>query len=103
MPSRNARHGTIFTSNGIVNILNAKYERDDTPLDPNCKCHTCQNFSRAYLRHLFKAKEMLGMRLAVIHNLYFYNNLMAEIREALDSDTFDEYKRKKVAVLGQRV
>lgn len=103
MPSRNARHGTIFTSQGILNILNAKYERSDSPLDPACHCPTCQNFSRAYLRHLFKAKEMLAMRLAVIHNLYFYNNLMAEIRRALDEDCFDRYKVEKVSRLGVRI
>ena len=103
MPSRNARHGTIFTSQGILNILNAKYERSDSPLDPACHCPTCQNFSRAYLRHLFKAKEMLAMRLAVIHNLYFYNNLMAEIRRALDEDCFARYKAEKVSRLGVRI
>ncbi len=103
MPSRNARHGTIFTSHGILNILNAKYERSDSPLDPACHCPTCQNFSRAYLRHLFKAKEMLAMRLAVIHNLYFYNNLMAEIRRALDEDCFAQYKAEKVSRLGVRI
>lgn len=103
MPSRNARHGHIFTSEGIINIMNAKYERDENPLDSNCKCPVCQNFSRSYIRHLFKAKEMLAMRLAVIHNLYFYNNLTSEIREALDNDTFAEYKRSKVEVLGRRI
>lgn len=103
MPSRNARHGTIFTSLGIVNIRNAKYERDDSPLDLNCNCHTCQNFSKSYLRHLFKANEMLAMRLAVIHNLYFYNNMMSEIREALDNGKFSEYKRSKVGVLDKRI
>lgn len=103
MPSRNARHGTIFTSEGIVNILNAKYERDERPLDENCNCPTCQNFSRAYIRHLFKAKEMLAMRLSVIHNLYFYNNMMAEIREALDNGTFALYKKAKVEKLNRRL
>ena len=103
MPSRNARHGTLFTSQGIVNIWNAKYERDDAPLDPTCHCHTCRNFSRAYLRHLFKAKEMLAMRLSVIHNLYFYNHMMEEIRQALDEDRFAQYRAEKVAVLGNRI
>ena len=103
MPSRNARHGHIFTSEGILNIMNVKYERDDSPLDKNCKCPTCKNHSRAYIRHLFKAKEMLGMRLAVMHNLYFYNNLMQEIRDSLDSGTFDLYKREKVGILGVRI
>lgn len=103
MPSRNARHGTLFTSRGIVNINNNKYELDDSPLDPNCGCPTCQNYSRAYLRHLLKAGEMLGMRLLVMHNLYFYNNMMEEIREALDNGVFAQYKREKVAVYAQRV
>ncbi len=103
MPSRNARHGTIFTSQGILNIMNAKYECDSLPLDPNCDCPTCRNFSRAYIRHLFKAKEMLAMRLAVMHNLYFYNNLMKEIREAIEEDRFASYKNEKVDILGNRI
>ncbi len=103
MPSRNARHGTIFTHSGILNILNKKYETDDSPLDSECDCHTCRNFSKAYLRHLFKAKEMLGMRLAVIHNLYFYNTLMEDIRNSLDNGTFNEFKRDCVLKYGQRV
>ena len=103
MPSRNARHGTIFTSEGILNIMNAKYERDESPLDKNCNCPTCRNYSRSYIRHLFKAKEMLAMRLAVMHNLYFYNNLMAEIREALDNDCFDTYKKDRINILGERI
>ncbi len=103
MPSRNARHGTIFTSQGILNIMNAKYERDSSPLDSECQCPTCKNFSRAYIRHLFKAKEMLAMRLAVIHNLYFYNNLTAEIRQALDEGRFSEYKRSRVEKLNMRI
>lgn len=103
MPSRNARHGTLFTSNGIVNINNAKYESDTTPLDENCSCHTCRNFSKGYLRHLYKANEILALRLGVIHNLHFYNNLVAEIRQALDEDRFEEYKKEKVEILGQRI
>lgn len=103
MPSRNARHGTLFTSQGIINIRNAKYERDDSPVDSACGCHTCRNFSKAYLRHLFKANEMLAMRLAVTHNLFFYNDLMQEIRSALDSGTFDRYKKSKVGVLDRRI
>ncbi len=103
MPSRNARHGHLFTSRGIVNIKNAKYERDDAPLDPECGCHTCRNYSKAYLRHLFKAGEMLGMRLAVIHNLYFYNHMMEEIRAALDGGTFAAYKNSRVGVLDKRI
>ncbi len=103
MPSRNARHGHLFTSKGIINIKNLKYEKDDTPLDSECGCHTCRNFSKAYLRHLFKANEMLGMRLAVIHNLHFYNNMMAEIRGALDEGRFSEYKKSRVDILGVRI
>ena len=103
MPSRNARHGTLFTSKGIININNAKYESDTAPLDENCNCHTCRNFSRGYLRHLYKANEILALRLGVIHNLYFYNNLVAEIREALEEGRFEAYKKEKVKVLGQRI
>jgi len=88
LPSRNARHGHLFTSEGIINMFNAKYENDDSPVDANCDCHTCKNFSRAYLRHLFKAQEMLAMRLAVIHNLSFYNRLLTDIRRMLDDGTF---------------
>ena len=103
MPSRNARHGTLFTSQGIVNINNAKYERDDTPLDPNCTCHTCRNFSKGYLRHLFKANEILALRLAVIHNLHFYNQLMADIRTAIENDAFDAFRIEKIGKLSQRI
>ena len=103
MPSRNARHGTLFTSQGIVNINNAKYECDDTPLDPNCTCHTCRNFSKGYLRHLFKANEILALRLAVIHNLHFYNQLMAEIRTAIENDAFDAFRIEKIGKLSQRI
>ena len=103
MPSRNARHGTLFTSEGIVNINNKKYETDPSPLDKNCTCHTCKNFSKAYLRHLFKANEILALRLSVIHNLHFYNNLLSEIRDALDNDTFESYKREKTEVLGRKI
>lgn len=90
LPSRNARHGHLFTSEGVINMFNAKYENDDSPIDANCNCHTCKNFSRAYLRHLFKAEEMLAMRLAVIHNLSFYNRLLADIRHMLDEGNFFE-------------
>lgn len=103
MPSRNARHGHLFTWNGIVNLNNAKYAKDNTPIDPNCDCPTCRNHSRAYLHHLFKAKEMLGMRLAVIHNLYFYNNLMIKIRNELDKGTFTEFKNRYVDLLDTRI
>lgn len=94
MPSRNARHGKIFTWSGALNIMNAKYERDDSPLDSMCDCPTCKNHSRAYIRHLFKSQEMLGMRLAVMHNLYFYNTLMEKIREALAQGNFEEFYNK---------
>ncbi len=103
MPSRNARHGTLFTSEGIVNINNAKYERDSSPLDKNCTCHTCRNFSKGYLRHLFKANEILALRLAVIHNLYFYNNLMADIRQAIEEDRFDRFRLEAIGRLSQRI
>lgn len=103
MPSRNARHGTLFTSEGIININNAKYETDDTPLDKNCNCHTCRNFSKGYLRHLFKANEILALRLAVIHNLSFYNKLAADIRDALDNGYFEEFRRKNIEILSRRI
>lgn len=103
MPSRNARHGHLFTWNGILNMNNAKYATDDTPIDSQCNCPTCQKFSRAYLHHLFKAKEMLAMRLAVTHNLYFYNNLMTRIREELDNGTFTDFKNKYVDLLDTRI
>ncbi|MEG1551454.1 MAG: tRNA guanosine(34) transglycosylase Tgt, partial [Oscillospiraceae bacterium] len=93
MPSRNARHGHLFTHNGIININNQKYENDLLPLDPECDCPTCQKHSRAYIRHLFKAGEMLAMRLSVMHNLYFYNNLMLDIRNSINSGTFNEFKQ----------
>ncbi len=103
MPSRNARHGHLFTNAGIININNKKYEKDDLPIDPECNCPTCQKHSRAYIRHLFKAQEMLAMRLCVMHNLYFYNNLLARIREALDNDTFDEFYAKYVDRMDTRI
>jgi len=103
MPARNARHSHIFTSNGIVNLLNKKYELDTTPLDPECDCPTCRSFTKAYIRHLFKAGEMLGMRLCVIHNLYFYNNLMEQIRTSLDEGTFSKFKLDNIERLGKRI
>lgn len=103
MPSRNARHGHLFTWNGIININNAKYERDLSPIDENCDCPTCRNHSRAYIRHLFKSKEMLAMRLCVMHNLYFYNTLMEKIRAALDEGTFEEFKNRYVDLLDTRI
>ena len=103
MPSRNARHGHLFTWNGIININNAKYERDLSPIDENCDCPTCRNHSRAYIRHLFKSKEMLAMRLCVMHNLYFYNTLLEKIRAALDEGTFEEFKNRYVDLLDTRI
>ena len=103
MPSRNARHGHLFTKSGIINLNNNKYEKDDSPVDAECGCPVCRKFSRAYIRHLFKAKEMLAMRLCVMHNLYFYNNLMQEIRDSLDSGTFGEYRDRYVEVLDTRI
>ena len=103
MPSRNARHGHINTWKGIINIKNAKYRTDDSPLDPECDCPVCRTYSKAYLRHLFKAEEMLGMRLCVMHNLYFYNNLMEKIRDAMDNGTFEEFYRKYVEMLDKRI
>lgn len=103
MPSRNARHGHLFTWNGIININNAKYENDDTPIDPLCNCPTCRRHSKAYIRHLFKAKEMLAMRLSVMHNLYFYNSLMERIRTELDNGTFSSFKEKYTDLLDTRI
>ncbi|MGN0486040.1 MAG: tRNA guanosine(34) transglycosylase Tgt [Acutalibacteraceae bacterium] len=103
MPSRNARHGHLNTNEGIININNKKYEKDPLPIDPACDCPTCRRFSRSYIRHLFKAKEMLAMRLCVIHNLYFYNNLMERIRRAIDEDSFEQFKEKYVDLLDRRI
>lgn len=96
-PSRNARHGHLYTNHGKINLFNAQYELDDRPIEEGCQCPTCRRYSRAYLRHLLKAKEMLGMRLCVTHNLYFYNKMMEEIRDALDEGRFAEYKKQKLA------
>lgn len=103
MPSRNARHAHLFTWEGVRNIFNAKYALDTAPIDEKCDCPVCRNFDRAYLRHLFKSGEMLGMRLAVLHNLYFYNNLMEEIRKALDEDRFTEFYNTYKDILGRRI
>ena len=103
MPSRNARHGHLNTMQGIINLNNAKYEKDLSRIDPTCECPTCRSHSRAYIRHLFKAKEMLAMRLCVQHNLYFYNTLMQKIRDALDSGTFTQFKEKYVDLLDTRI
>jgi len=103
MPSRNARHGTLFTWEGIRIIQNAKYERDNLPIDPACECPACKDHSRAYIRHLLKAKEILGYRLAVAHNLYFYNSLMEHIRGELERGTFGQFFERMVPVLGRRI
>ena len=103
MPSRNARHGTVFTWQGIRILHNEKYKLDEHPLDEECDCPTCRNFSRGYLRHLFRTGEMLGMRLAVAHNLYFYNTLMEKIREALDNGCYESFYRHWVPILGKRI
>ncbi len=102
MPSRNARHGNLFTWHGKMNVNNEKYFADPRPIDENCGCPTCRSYSRAYIRHLFKAREMLAMRLSVIHNLYFYNELMEKIREALDNGTFEDFYKKYVNRLAER-
>ena len=102
MPSRNARHGTLFTWSGIMHITNKCYELDDRPIDPECDCPTCRNHSRAYVRHLFKADEQLGGRLAVMHNLYFYNTLTERIRQALDEGTFEQFRAKYSTLLASK-
>ena len=103
MPARNARHGRLFTWDGAINLKNAKYELDPLPIDPKCDCPVCRRYSRAYLRHLFKAEEMLAMRLSVMHNLYFYNTLMSKIRDALDSGTFDAFRSAYSSVLDRKI
>ena len=103
MPSRNARHGHLFTWGGIINIINQKYMTDSLPVDPECDCPVCRNHSRAYIRHLLKAGEMLGMRLAVMHNLYFYNTLTERIREAIENGQFETFREKYVPILGKRI
>ena len=96
-PSRNGRHGHVYTNHGKLNLFNAKYELDDSPIEDGCQCPACRHYSRAYIRHLLKAKEMLGMRLCVLHNLYFYNHMMEEIREAIEKGEYKQYKAKKLA------
>ena len=95
-PSRNGRHGHVYTNQGKRNLFNAKYEMDDRPIEEGCQCPACRHYSRAYIRHLLKAKEMLGMRLCVLHNLYFYNTMMEEIREAIEQGRYQEYKYRKL-------
>ena len=100
-PSRNGRHGHLYTNHGKINLFNAKYELDDRPIEEGCQCPACRRYSRAYIRHLLKAKEMLGMRLCVTHNLYFYNKMMEEIRDALDEGRFAAYKKQKLEGMQQ--
>ncbi|MCL2754284.1 MAG: tRNA guanosine(34) transglycosylase Tgt [Oscillospiraceae bacterium] len=101
MPTRNARHGTLFTSKGIMHIVNAKFAKDDRPIDESCGCPTCRSFSRAYVRHLFKSQEYLGGRLASVHNLYFYNNLMEDIRRAIENKEYDKFRNEYSERLSQ--
>ena len=103
MPARNARHGKLFTWSGALNLKNEKYKTDPLPIDPECDCPVCRSFSRAYLRHLFKADEVLALRLAVMHNLYFYNKLLEKIRNALDEGTFDEFRARYSGKLEERI
>lgn len=103
MPARNARHCNLFTSAGYMNLKNEKFEKDLRPIDETCGCPACKNYSRAYIRHLFKAKEMLAMRLCVLHNLYFYNNLMSDIRKAIENDDYDNFKRERIETYQKRV
>ena len=103
MPARNARHGRLFTWQGAINMKNAKYERDESPIDPECDCPVCRRYSKAYIRHLFKAEEMLAMRLCVMHNLYFYNKLMERIRTALDEGSFDAFRAEYSEKLNRKI
>ena len=96
-PSRNGRHGHVYTNHGKLNLFNAKYELDPKPIEEGCQCPACRHYSRAYIRHLLKAKEMLGMRLCVLHNLYFYNHLMEEIRDAIEAGNYKAFKKEKLA------
>ena len=98
-PSRNGRHGHVYTNHGKLNLFNAKFELDAKPIEEGCQCPACRNYSRAYIRHLLKAKEMLGMRLCVLHNLYIYNTMMEEIRDAIEQGCYKEYKEKKIAAV----
>ena len=100
-PSRNGRHGHLYTNQGKINLFNAKYELDERPIEEGCQCPACRRYSRGYIRHLLKAKEMLGMRLCVLHNLYFYNTMMTEIRDALDAGRFAAYKKRKLEGMAQ--
>ena len=103
MPARNGRHGHLFTWSGVINIKNEKYQRDEQSIDPQCDCPVCRRYSRAYLRHLFKAEEMLAMRLSVMHNLYFYNKLAERIRDAIDTDTFADFRGEYSEKLARKI
>ena len=103
MPSRNARHGHLFTSEGIININNKKYEDDNSPIDKNCSCHVCKNHSKGYIRHLLKAGETLGQRLSVMHNLWFYNHLMQDIRNAISENCYEEFYKRNITRLDRRI
>jgi len=103
MPARNGRHGHLFTWSGVRNLHNEKYRGDMAPIDEDCDCPVCQRYSRAYLRHLFKCGEMLAMRLSVMHNLYFYNRLMREMRDAIDAERFDAFRREYAERLAVRL
>ena len=100
-PSRNGRHGHVYTNHGKLNLFNAKFELDNRPIEEGCQCPACRSYSRAYIRHLLKAKEMLGMRLCVLHNLYFYNTMMEEIRDAIDAGEYQAYKKRKLDNMSQ--
>ena len=102
-PSRNGRHGHAYTNFGKINLMNKQFELDDQPIEPGCQCPACRSFSRSYIRHLLKAKEMLGLRLLVLHNLYFYNTMMSEIRSAIEKGEFSEYKKKKIEGMTQQM
>jgi len=103
MPARNGRHGHLYTWEGVINIKNKKYERDDGPIAEGCNCPVCRNYSRAYLRHLFKAEEILAMRFSVMHNLYFYNDLMSRIRVSLEEGNFGNFRQKYAEILDCRI
>ena len=100
LPARNGRHGHVYTSQGKLNLLNAHHQLEDIPIDTSCNCPTCKHHTRAYIRHLFKAKEMLALRLCVLHNLYFYNHLMADIRQAIENGYFDTFKTQCLQAWG---
>ena len=103
MPARNGRHGHLFTWNGVINIKNEKYRYDEGPISPDCNCPVCRSYSRAYLRHLFKAEEILALRLSVMHNLYFYNDLMARIRTALEQGEYEAFRARYAVTLDSRI